>query len=457
MRPSLLRDRLGTGLLDFAWDEWAQMGVLASPQRHSPWAQDPEALLVFSLEVARDDPRLFDEILDWLATNEGLLSVRRLRAVCAGPEDERLVEATLGWLSQLHPRPRLAPRPAPAVEEAPLEPLFRGLSTHVPTPDPAFMAVGLLRPEARASGAARPPDLRAPINLAFRLRQLLGVGARAEIVRYLLTVENQTASAHAVTRAAGFAARNVREALLALHAAGVVALGGSGCEQRYSVDRERWMRLLEIDPGELPTQRDWPQLLRGVVRVLRWLTGEGRDDLSDYLLGSKALTLLDESREDFEQAGIHVAGGAAEDAWQRLEALVDQSLRALAVAHDVREEVRPGGPDHPAARPRTGQVYEDPSGEYRWRLIAADGEFVAVVAEAFASRPNAERALRTFATSADSWRYEIYHDVAGGFKWRAKASNGETVAVSPGSFQSMENAERAMENVRAAPDDLLLV
>lgn len=433
------------------------MGVLAAPQRRSPWAQDPEALLVFSLEVARDDPRLFDEILDWLATNEGLLSVRRLRAICAGQEDERLVEGTLGWLSQLHPRSRLSPRSASVSGEVSLEPLFRGLSTHVPSPDPAFMGAGLLRPEARASGAARPPDLRAPINLAFRLRQLLGVGARAEIVRYLLTVENQTASAQAVTRSAGFAARNVREALLALNAAGVVALGGRGREQRYSLERESWMRLLEIDPGELPAQRDWPQLFRGVVRVLRWLTAEGLDDLSDYLLGSRALTLLDESREDFEQAGMHVARGAAEDAWQRLEALVDQSLRALAVAHDVRGETPPDSPGRPVARPRTGQVYEDASGQYRWRLIAANGEFVAVATEAFASRSGAERTLRAFAASAGSWRYEIYHDVAGGFRWRAKASNGETVAVSPGSFQSMKNAERAMENVRAAADDLLLI
>jgi hypothetical protein len=42
------------------------MAVLGAPSGGSRWAQDPEALLISTLEVARDDPRLFDEVLDWL-------------------------------------------------------------------------------------------------------------------------------------------------------------------------------------------------------------------------------------------------------------------------------------------------------------------------------------------------------------------------------------------------------
>lgn len=429
------------------------MGVLAAPQRRSPWAQDPEALLIFSLEVAREDPRLFDEILDWLATNEGLLSVRRLRAMCESSEDERLVEGALGWLSQLRPRARLRPRVGPSSEAA-LEPLFHGLSMHVPNPDPAFMAAGLLRPAAQASGAARPPDLRAPINLAFRLRQLLGVGARAEIVRYLLTAEKTAVSAPAVTRSAGFAGRNVRDALLALHAAGVVALRGRGSEQRYSIDRESWMRLLEIDPGELPSQRDWPQLLSGVVKVSRWLMADDLDDLSEYLLGSRALTLLDEVRSDFEQAGMSVGGASAADAWNYLEGLVDQALRVLGVAHDVDDE-RLHGDNRLALDPARVQIHEDGSSRHRWRLTGVNGEDVAVGAQSFASRSSAERSVGAFLAAAESWRYEIYSDTAGGFRWRAKASNGETVAVSADSFVAMANAKRGVDNVRHAADGFI--
>jgi hypothetical protein len=73
-------EQLRGQLLGFAWDEWAQMGVSAVPRRVSRWAQDPEALIVFTLEVARSDPRLFDELLDWMLRNESLLTVPRLRA-----------------------------------------------------------------------------------------------------------------------------------------------------------------------------------------------------------------------------------------------------------------------------------------------------------------------------------------------------------------------------------------
>ena len=98
MDPTTFRDRLNERLLDFAWEEWAQMGISAIPRRESRWAQDPEALIVFTLQVARADPRLFDELLDWMLLNESLLSVRRLRAVCVDGADRALVAGSIGWL-----------------------------------------------------------------------------------------------------------------------------------------------------------------------------------------------------------------------------------------------------------------------------------------------------------------------------------------------------------------------
>ena len=64
MSISTLRDRVRSELTSFAWDQWAQMGVFAPSERRDQWAADPEALLLFSFEIGRDDPRLFDEVLD---------------------------------------------------------------------------------------------------------------------------------------------------------------------------------------------------------------------------------------------------------------------------------------------------------------------------------------------------------------------------------------------------------
>lgn len=46
------------------------------------------------------------------------------------------------------------------------------------------------------------------------------------------------------------------------------------------------------------------------------------------------------------------------------------------------------------------------------------------------------------------WKFEIYSDVGGSYRWRLLAANGQIVASSGESFASKANAIRAAENVR---------
>jgi hypothetical protein len=244
MQISALRAQLSSALLEFAWDEWAQMGVLTTAKRDRRWAQDPEALLLLTFEVARDDPRLFDEVLDWLVRNEPLISVRRLRTLCDGTDDERLSAAVLEWVTRQR-RPR-APRRQLEWETGEVEALFRDADLPALRTDPVFSAFGFTRPPAEPSGKSREPDLTAPINFAFRLRQLLGVGARAEAVRYLLTADIESATVADVAGSSGYSKRNIQEALTSVHVAGAATLASSGSEQRFAVDRSRWAHLLDL-------------------------------------------------------------------------------------------------------------------------------------------------------------------------------------------------------------------
>jgi uncharacterized protein len=45
-------------------------------------------------------------------------------------------------------------------------------------------------------------------------------------------------------------------------------------------------------------------------------------------------------------------------------------------------------------------------------------------------------------------KFEIYADAGGNYRWRLVASNGQTVASSGESFDSKYNARRAAENVK---------
>jgi uncharacterized protein YegP (UPF0339 family) len=437
MPTSALRSRLRAALLDFAWDEWAQMGVLGAPRRHSVWAQDAEALVLFTLEIARDDPRLFDELLDWLLRNESIVSTRRLRTLSEDSTDERLVSAALDWVAQ-HRRGR-APRPRPVdTDSSSPDALFRGAFTPARDPDPAFIAHGFLRPKAEPSGKSREPDLRAPINFAFRLRHLLGVSARAEAVRFLLTVDAPRASVAAIAASAGYAKRNVQEALSSLDAAGAAVLVTVGADQRYGIDRTRWSHLLDMDAEDLPVHRDWPALFSLLRRVLRWLERPDLDDFSDYLRASQARDLLEELRPKLDQAGIiHPAWRGGEAAWDDLVETVEYALVTL------------GPPSTRTGRPASFEVYPDTTGRHRWRLNAANGRVIATSADAYASSTSAKAAAERLRARARSYAFTTDSDDAGNYRWSATASNGQTIATSAESFASRHNAERA---ARAARD-----
>lgn len=329
MPSSTLRDDVSAALVGFAWDQWSQMGVLASGDRRDRWAMDPEALLLFTFEVARDEPRLFDEVLDWLVTNERLVSVQRLRNLAHDEPDRALVDAALGWVAHWRPRPRLTSKRSSAQHDRTAKPLFRGQHTSVAQADPAFLASGLVKATSQPSRKSTAPDLDAPINFAFRLRQLLGVSVRAEVARLLVCSERPRLSVQVIADSAGYAKRNVQEALASLRSAMVIDATTVANEQRYDAPRERWAGLLDLDLDDLPAHRDWPQILRALTQLVRWLTEHDDGDLSDYMLSSEARMLMDEIAPPLRAAGVtlrdtHVRGA---DYWP-------------AFVTDVREIVR---------------------------------------------------------------------------------------------------------------------
>lgn len=436
MPISALRQRISSAALDFAWEEWAQMGVLAAASRRSPWAQDPEALVLLTLELARDDPRLFDELLDWLVRNERIVSGRRLQTLCEGPDDARLVRAALDWVARRRGR-RPAPQRAHAHADGEPLTLFRGLSTPVRNADPAFLSHGLLRQQVAPSGKSREPDLARPINLAFRLRRLLGVSARAEVARLLLTTDATPATAASVASSAGYAKRNVQEALTSLHAAGAAALVTIGSEQRYAADRSRWVHLLGIDAEDLPSHRDWPALFSALRTILRGLDRPELAHASDYLRASQARDLLDEARPRLARAGVACAARrGAETAWDDLVDVVDGALQALTPQGAVA-----GSPAH-------FEVYVDAAEQHRWRLIAGNGRIMAISPQSYASRATALAATDRLRRRADSLSYTVDTDRAGNHGWRATAANGQSVAISAESFASRPKADRAARTAR---------
>jgi hypothetical protein len=327
----MLNSTTKTGVEDaltrFAWDEWSQMGVLATGGPPRRWAQDPEELLLFTFEVARRDPRLFDEVLDWLLTNEQLVSLRRLRSLAVDPEDKALSDAVIAWLARQRPKARFASASRPPPSRA-LEALFLDDGFPVAHIDEAFAEHGWLRPALTGSSKSTPPNLEAPINLSFRLRHLLGLTARAEVIRLLFTMRDSGTTAARLARSAGYTKRNVHEALSSLQQAGVIGASRSGNELRYRIDHQRWGTFLDVqEPIE---HIDWPPLLLSMRRIVRWLRSTADAGQSAYLVLSSARDLIERIRPDLEEAAIDVPDR------QRAATAVDD-LRA--VLNQVRDRL----------------------------------------------------------------------------------------------------------------------
>lgn len=310
--------------IDFVWRQWSQLGLSAAVEGRDTWSMDPEALLIYSLHIARRDPRLFDELLDWVVHNASLLSVQRLRNL-SGPDDRELLRASMAWAAEHGAVVLKSFMGALLGDHTRQEDLFLvdGGRLYVEVPDPVFARFGFARPKARLSGKSRAPTALLPASVAIRLRLMFGVGSRAEVLRYLLT-SGTTAPTSRVAEVAGYARRNVSEALSDLSSAGLIVATHRGRRRFWRADLELWGHLLRASSSAFPVFVDWIPLLRAARRLQNALDEAATSVRTEYIHASLARTLLDEVRNDLEGAGIRVARPlSVEDAPQALERTID--------------------------------------------------------------------------------------------------------------------------------------
>ena len=101
-------------------------------------------------------------------------------------------------------------------------------------------------------------------------------------------------------------------------------------EGRYSVERGRWARFLDIAHEELPTYRDWPRLLFALRELDRWLDDVRLGELSAYMLASEARVLMERLEPTVTGAGVHVLrDGAGADYWPTFERNLEMLLEQL--------------------------------------------------------------------------------------------------------------------------------
>ena len=199
---SELRERI----LETLWSQWHELGVAATvPRRHADDLIDPEPLIAFTASHGDLDPRLRDESIDWVVRYGAYVSKARLKNVLSdwGVLDEHLfreyaatvnAQRKLGW-----PAGRAKPLPF------------------------------------RARGRSRLADLSRPALVSLRIRAIFGVGARAELLRALLSRPQLALTAADLSIETSYRKRNVLNELEPLRFAGVVKSFRATNADRYSL------------------------------------------------------------------------------------------------------------------------------------------------------------------------------------------------------------------------------
>lgn len=158
-------------VIDFLWDQWILLGVAGSGREEAvPFVIDPEALLLATLHFGSADARLRTEALDWLMQNGREISLQRFKNVQTATPLGRTEE-----LQQL----------AIFMEDAGC-PNWRSLRQQ--SAKASASSQGKFIPKGfHPRGMSQHPNCEAPQAFIFRMRALFGVGARPEILTWILT------------------------------------------------------------------------------------------------------------------------------------------------------------------------------------------------------------------------------------------------------------------------------
>lgn len=107
------------------------------------------------------------------------------------------------------------------------------------------------------------------------------------------------------------------------------------------------------------------------------------------------------------------------------------------------------------------EVYEDDSGEFRWRLRGQNNQIMADSGEGYADRGGADDAVerfREYTPDADVLEigravFELYEDRGGEFRWRLRHRNGNILADSGEGYADRSGARDGIDSVkRGSPD-----
>lgn len=271
--------------LTTAWLHWSALGANAYQPSRGKLSQvvDPEALILLSLAFGTEEPRLYDMVEWWAAEGAPQTSVHRLKSILSEfGESGRLNFAMFS---------------AMAADSG-----HRSWKR--------YANYDLLRKRERS---AEPQNVSEPVRvggttLMVRMRAAFGTGAKADVLSYLVSSRDNSATVAAISRAVGYTKTSVRDALTDILRSGIIH-ESSGRPIEYSTNKRAWMELLRIqydDEDSIPKWCLWTHIFGFLVRVKELMELAQKEDMNEHLLASKCRDISDRYKHAFAYHSIIV-------------------------------------------------------------------------------------------------------------------------------------------------------
>lgn len=230
--------QLDENLSKLCWSLATEMGVAGLERKHLDFPVPPEELIILTSVLSDFDPRLRDEMLDWCVRYHRFISPVRLQILAKKYENFislpfSLFTTTLNSIADIRTKWVVLKKVAPLT----------------------------FRPSHKSTLRT----FEAPSMINFRLRSLLGVGARADVLAFLLNEKERDFTASDLTET-GYSKRRLADLLANLAASGIFSELQVRNQLRYSfVRRDPLIKLL----GGIPKKMIQWDLVLSVLLSIR--------------------------------------------------------------------------------------------------------------------------------------------------------------------------------------------
>lgn len=273
LNATALASELGQATLEQLWRQWRPVGATTSSPIPCRTIVDPETLILMSLTMLEHERRLADVVWSWIGVNHALVSVQRL-----GNLRGQFPEVAAHRLAFI----------AASRVDTDKDPRWKSLQ----------MAAAERLDYRTSKRRAIEPQFSSWATLLLQLRQGMGVGAKADVLSFVLGLNSNTAewaSVSMIAESIGYTTTAVRRVAEDLAAARFIRAlevpDGDGAARMFSAHPTQWAGLLGVSYSQ-PGWGYWRERFQFVIEVLAWLKAEQTRPTSPYAQDVAARAIL---------------------------------------------------------------------------------------------------------------------------------------------------------------------